>query len=266
MNALAGEVNSAFPGIAEVNPYGIIPNPFYQSSEVGTIRNQENLYGTDGGYSGQVIPIFPWIQPERDVDVIFVVDTESNGPTNTTDGSAIYSTYLSAQENGLTKMPVVPTVEQFAAQNLSARAQFYGCHDPSVATIIFLPDTELGFVSSSAFFFTPEQINRTFDGGEAMVTQSQSDDEQQWPACVACGILQKTDTQLPGICTICLQTYCWPRQTTTQPPPPSGGYDDGLWYPGKYEGPGTPYDDGSWKPGKYEGPGTPYNNGQYDGN
>ena len=35
--------------------------------------------------------------------------------------------------------------------------------------------------------------------------------------------------------------------TTTKPA------DDGSWYPGKYEGPGTPYDNGQWTPDKYPG-------------
>lgn len=221
MSPLASLINTAFPNSTELNPYGIIPNPFYESSETGVIRNQEEIFGTDGGDSGQGIPIFPFIQPTRNVDVIFIVDTESSDATNITDGSSLYATYLSAQENDLTKMPAVPTVEEFAAQNLSSRAQFFGCHDPEVTTLIFLPDTELGFITSSTFLFAPEQLNRTFDGGLAMVTQSQQKHpDLDWPTCLACGILHKKSRDLPEACTACLDAYCWDTQNSTAPEKP----------------------------------------------
>ncbi|USW58013.1 Putative lysophospholipase, catalytic domain, Acyl transferase/acyl hydrolase/lysophospholipase [Septoria linicola] len=201
LNELSTTVNTAFPGIALVNPYGII-------------RDQAQLFGTDGGDSGQAIPVFPWLQPEREVDVIFLIDAATQQPGNITNGTWLYNTYTSAQEKGLTKMPEVPTPADFIAQNLSARAQFYGCHDANVTTLIYLPNTEEGD-APTGFFNTPAELNGTFDGGVSMVTQSQSGAKpEEWAACVACAIVHKTAAELPEVCGGCLERYCWPRNGT----------------------------------------------------
>lgn len=211
-------------GVTLINPYGQIPNPFYQSEDAGVIRDQQIIFGTDGGLSGQAVPGFPFLQPERAVDVIFVVDAQTNSPGNVTNGTAIYNTYTSAQQKGLSRMPKVPTDEEFVSQNLSSGAQFYGCHDPEVATVIFLPNTELGIPNELSF--AEALLNKTFDGGLAMVTQSQSSGESEWAACLACAIVHKNVTELPDVCTGCLEKYCWPRESkngSAPAPSPTGG-------------------------------------------
>jgi lysophospholipase len=197
--------------VSLVNPYGIIPNPFYQAAEAGEIRDQQDIYGTDGGFDGQGIPIWPWLQPERAIDVIFVVDAISTQSGNITNGTAIYRTYTAAQRAGLRRMPLVPTPEEVVERNLTSGAQFYGCYDEEAATVIYLPNTELGDVPR-ANSFTDEEVDDGFDGGLAMVTQSQSGDSE-WAACVACAIVHKNVTELPDVCTGCLERYCWPRDT-----------------------------------------------------
>jgi lysophospholipase len=69
---LAQVVNTVFGGPnVESSPYGIVPNPFYRSKRAGKVNERQDLYMQDGGYTGQGIPIFPFIQPEREIDVIF---------------------------------------------------------------------------------------------------------------------------------------------------------------------------------------------------
>jgi lysophospholipase len=103
-------------------------------------------------------------------------------------------------------MPVIPTPEVFAAQNLSSRAQFFGCHDKKVSTLIYVPNTYESGISSSSYFFTPEQLEYTFQGGVSMATQANN---TEWPACVACAVLHKTSNNLPAVCNGCLDKYCW---------------------------------------------------------
>jgi lysophospholipase len=103
-------------------------------------------------------------------------------------------------------MPVIPSPEIFAAQNLSSRAQFFGCNDDKVSTLIYIPNTYSFNISSSSYFFTPEQLEQTFQSGVKMATQA---DDTQWPTCVACAILHKTSTKLPASCGGCLEKYCW---------------------------------------------------------
>lgn len=222
-------MNTAFEGISLVNPYGIIPNPFYQDSEAGEIRDQEDIFGTDGGDGGQGIPVFPFLQPEREIDVIVLIDSATQRPSNITNGTWLYNTYTSAQAKGLGKMPTVPTPAEFVAANLSARAQFYGCHDQDTATLIYLPNTELGD-APTGFVASPEQNNATFEGGVSIVTQSQSDVEpQEWASCLACAIVHKSVDagSLPEVCTGCLERYCWPRENSTGGGSGGGGGNDG---------------------------------------
>lgn len=122
----------------------------------GTIANQTYIYGTDGGDNGQGIPLLPFLQKERNIDVIFVIDGDSSANnSNVTSGQWVYNTYLAAERQGLEKMPVVPTVTQFLAQNLSERAQFYGCYDENVSTLIYFPNTNLTETTNTQNFFTP---------------------------------------------------------------------------------------------------------------
>lgn len=197
-------IDLTFPADRLVNPYGIIPNPFYQDAEAGSIQSQQNLYMADGGFTGQVIPIFPFIQDERNVDVIILVDTESDTSNTITDGSAVYATYLSAQANGLAKMPIVPTQEQFRAQNLSSRPSFYGCYDEDKTTLVFLPNTDETIVA--AFQYTPDQVQFVFNGGYNMAT---ANNDTEWAGCLACGIMHKSPWELPDSCDACLEKYCW---------------------------------------------------------
>lgn len=71
LTGLAGIVYQFLPAKGEESPFGIVPNPFYEAQNAGDIQKRDYLYMADGGDTGQGIPIFPFLQPERDVDVIF---------------------------------------------------------------------------------------------------------------------------------------------------------------------------------------------------
>jgi lysophospholipase len=156
MSFLADLFRDNFRANVTDNPYAIIPNPFYQSSVAGPIKNQTFIYGTDGGDNGQGIPLLPLLQKERDIQVVFVIDGDSSASNNNvTAGQWMYNTYLAAQVHGLDKMPIVPSSAQFLAQELYTRAQFYGCYDQDVATMIYFPNTNETKTMNTQNFFTP---------------------------------------------------------------------------------------------------------------
>ena len=152
------------------------------------------------------MPLLPFVQDERDIDVIFIIDGDTTTNNNITNGLWPYNTYLAAQRQGLEKMPIVPSSAQFVEQSLYTRAQFYGCHDQNVTTLIYFPNTNETEISATLYFYTPEQINSTFSGGAGMVSQG---GDEEWPACLACGIMHKSDVALPEVCVACLEKYCW---------------------------------------------------------
>lgn len=103
-------------------------------------------------------------------------------------------------------MPVIPDPTTFAAENLDARASFFGCNDTEAATLVFIPNTYSGEYPSSDYFFTPEGVQTVFDGGVKMTTQ---DGDADWPTAVACAILHKKPSTLPSVCDELLNKYCW---------------------------------------------------------
>ncbi|KAF2167127.1 hypothetical protein M409DRAFT_22559 [Zasmidium cellare ATCC 36951] len=206
LSALATVIDVTFPSNVLLNPYAIIPNPFHLDPKAGVIRKQKSLYGTDGGDTGQSILLFPFLQPERRVDVILAIDAQTYAPGNVTNGSAIYNTFLSAQANGLAKMPLIPSPAEYKAQNLSSRAQFFGCYEEGKTTIVYLPNDLSSRISNQQYFFSPEEIEYLFVGGRDLITQ---EGDEEWPGCLACGIMHKESSALPGSCGRCLEKYCW---------------------------------------------------------
>ncbi|KAE9370841.1 FabD/lysophospholipase-like protein, partial [Stipitochalara longipes BDJ] len=52
------------------------PNPFYNPTSAPLVSAQQNLAMVDGGESGQVNPIFPFLQPARNVSMVLVNDND----------------------------------------------------------------------------------------------------------------------------------------------------------------------------------------------
>ena len=212
----------ASPSLDDI-AYGVIPNPFSEYATSRAVSNQTSLYMLDGGLSGQGIPIVPFLQPQREVDVIFgiavhplqvcinanrivVADGESVTTMNTTDGSALYETYTFSRREGLSRMPPVPNNRTYTREGLVSHASFFGCYDKSLTTIIYMPDTTATLDSDETFSFSPSDINTLIQAGTNMVTQS---NDTKWPMCVACAVMHKSVTDLPSACRKCLEDYCW---------------------------------------------------------
>lgn len=99
----------------------VYPNPFYGLSSVAlNISNSQNLTLTDGGMDNQNIPLWPLIQPEREVDVIFAVDSSADTNYNWPNGSSLVTTYERVtgaagvqRSNKSISFPYIPTTETF---------------------------------------------------------------------------------------------------------------------------------------------------------
>ncbi|RDW74870.1 hypothetical protein BP6252_06012 [Coleophoma cylindrospora] len=186
------------------------PNPFYNSAASPLVSSQANLSMVDGGQSGQTDPIFPMLVPERNISVILVNDNAGDTSDNYPNGTAIYSSYLSAQAMGMTRMPFIPTPSVFVAENMTERAVFFGCGDSSVATIVWLPNAPLtaagGGTSTNLLTYNTTMTQSMIANGVAVMTQP---DDIEWPMCLACVIMEGTGTTLPSECTACLAKYCY---------------------------------------------------------
>lgn len=189
--------------------YAVYPNPFANLSGSPEVSSQTDLHLVDGGLSNQNNPIWPFIQPYRNVSVLVVNDNSADTTDNFPNGTEIYNTYLQAQANNLTKMPVIPDVSTFVTEGLNKRATFFGCNDTSVLTIVYLPNVAYTYpsnVSTAQLVYTKNETDGIIGNGNAIATQNGT---QGWPTCFGCAVLMKTNTTLPSDCQGCFDTYCY---------------------------------------------------------
>ncbi|KAL9091006.1 MAG: hypothetical protein Q9159_001632 [Coniocarpon cinnabarinum] len=166
------------------------------------------LYLTDGGESNQNNPIWPFLN-HRDVDVLFVTDVSADGTDSFPNGTEIYHTYQQAQNNGLSRMPVIPDAATFASQGLTQRPTFFGCNDENVMTILWMPNQAYTFQSNTSatqLQYDPDQTNAMIKNGNAIATYG---DSEIFGECVGCAIMKKTGTALPGPCQSCFENFCY---------------------------------------------------------
>ncbi|KAL3433660.1 lysophospholipase catalytic domain-containing protein [Aspergillus tetrazonus] len=200
------------------------PNPFegYQGSTAAISASSE-LNVVDGGEDGQNIPFHPLVQPTRQVDVIFAIDSTAN-IHNWPNGKSLVRTYeRSLNSTGVgngTVFPMIPDTNTFINLGLNQRPTFFGCDAKNLTgpapLIIYLPNAPYTHMSNTSTF----DLSYSYADRDAMIlngynvaTRGNGTVDRQWPTCVGCAILSRsanrTGTALPNACTQCFQNYCW---------------------------------------------------------
>ncbi|KAI8272203.1 Lysophospholipase 1 [Colletotrichum sp. SAR 10_98] len=142
------------------------PNPFYHWNNATNANSQtKQLTLVDGGEDLQNIPFTPLLQPAREVDVIFAVDSSADtlhreGP-NWPNGTAMVATYERSlfQDDGTT-FPPVPDVNTFINLGLNSRPTMFGCDAANLTAnstaplVVYLPHSPYVF-NSNVSTFTP---------------------------------------------------------------------------------------------------------------
>ncbi|KAK3362662.1 phospholipase-like protein [Lasiosphaeria hispida] len=204
------------------------PNPFLGwNNETNENAHSFELDLVDGGEDLQNLPLAPLLQPMRNVDVIFAVDSSADTPYNWPNGTAVRATYdraLSPIANG-TLFPPVPDAHTFVNLGLNSRPTFFGC-DPANFTLsegqvvppllVYIPNapyTAMSNVSTFTSSYPDSQRNDIIRNGLDAGTQGNGTLDAQWTACVACAVLSRslarTNTAVPSVCTDCFTRYCW---------------------------------------------------------
>ena len=104
------------------------PNPFKDSDVAGSksIASNDTLYLCDGGEDLQNIPLYPLLQEQRQVDVIFAYDNSADTNQYWPNGASMVASYqeqFGNQSNG-TSFPYVPDVATFVNSNLTPNQHF----------------------------------------------------------------------------------------------------------------------------------------------
>ncbi|QSZ30863.1 hypothetical protein DSL72_000421 [Monilinia vaccinii-corymbosi] len=196
--------------------YATYKNPFYQyaspSGQVNSaddIPDQESLSLVDGGEAMQNNPIFPFLQPCRNISVIIVNDNSADTSSHWPNGSEILTTYQQSLKAGLTRMPVIPSADTFVAKGYNKRAAFFGCGDKSKITIVYLPNANYTYdsnVSTAKLIYSKAATAGIIANGMKIATQG---DDSEWPTCLGCAFMEKTGQALPSDCKACFAKYCY---------------------------------------------------------
>ena len=204
------------------------PNPFFHYNNLtNPSANSSTLTLVDGGLDFQNIPLHPVIQPSRNVDVIFAVDSSADTKFHYPNGTALVATYERSQSdvriaNG-TAFPSIPDVNTMVNLGLNTRPTFFGCDSSNITSdyvapiIVYIPLSPY-VVNSNVSTFDPQAFNDTFrnaiiENGYDVATMGNGTINAEWPACAGCAVLsrslQRTGTQVPDVCTKCFRDFCW---------------------------------------------------------
>ena len=223
VNSLLGTISSDNNDIADWSP-----NPFYgYNNATNQNHASSSLTLVDGGEDFQNIPLHPLIQPVREVDVIFAIDSSADTNNSYPNGTALVATYQRSSaviENG-TAFPYIPDQQTIVNLGLNTRPTFFGCDANNYTTagnswpgplLVYLPNTYYVVDSGVSTFtdsYNTSYRNAMIENGYASATMANGTLDNQWPVCVGCAMLQRsiirTGTPMPDACQQCFQRYCW---------------------------------------------------------
>ena len=189
--------------------FGIYPNPFYNYPRSTLVKANKELTLADGGETLQNVPIWPFIQPERNVNVLIANDNSADTSDNFPNGTEIHQTYVRAQAVGLKKMPFIPDVATFVSEGLNKRATFFGCNETGTMFIVYLPNVNYTYPSNqptTKIQYSKAETDGMIANGVEIATQNGT---AGWPFCLACAIKNGDGAKLPKNCNACFQKYCY---------------------------------------------------------
>lgn len=248
LQSLLGRIIGALLG--DNNDIASYPNTFHGINPQKFLgANSSSLTLVDGGEDNENVPLWPLLQPERNVDVILAVDGSADTSFSWPNGSSLVQTRSRVYEGSIfnltVKYPDVPyDTATFVNQGLNARPVFFGCSATDIKTplMIYIPNHP--FISYTnfttfTFDFTDTQIDAFLSNGLAEVANNGT----AFPTCLACALtyrsLQRSGTTPSSVCSQCMTTWCWNGVSNSTAP---ANYDPAL--PGvpaasQVGGPGT---------------------------
>ncbi|KKA30462.1 hypothetical protein TD95_000663 [Thielaviopsis punctulata] len=218
----------------DIAPYR--PNPFRNyNTSYNKLWNQTELDLVDGGEDGQNIPLWPVLQPERGVDVIFAVDSSADTEYSWPNGTAMIATYERTRDpvgRGV-PFPAVPDSNTFINLKLNQQPTFFGCDVKNFSAgavpplIVYMPNgpyTYFGNTSTLTMEYELDVRDSVIFNAQTAASQGNSSSaigQSTWATCVACAALSRsftrTNTSVPRACTDCYTKHCWNGTYDTSP-------------------------------------------------
>lgn len=223
----------------EQNDVSTVPNPFFGYSGEGDVEVTDirNITLVDGGLDNENVPLWPLVEPARDLDIIIAIDSSAD-ITNWPNSSALYQTSLRAQYPTYNQyaFPVMPDTNTVINRGLNTRPVFYGCdanvnvtnsntsfNGTKTPIVVYMPSYPYSALANTSTFmleYSSSQAQGVIDNSVNVATLGGVDSE--WATCLGCAILQRgferSNTPRPEVCTRCLNKWCWDGVTNTTTP------------------------------------------------
>lgn len=206
------------------------PNPFKDSKFVysnysKSITESDSLFLVDGGEDDENIPFVPLIQENRNLDIIFAVDSSADMKIQWPDGSSMVHTYERqfVTQGDKIAFPYVPDTNTIVNLGLNKRPTFFGCDASNLTNlsyipplVVYLPNSEYSFNSNQSAFklsYTDQQRRKMIQNGFEIATRNNFTDDPDFFGCVGCAIIRRKQEKLglpfPEECERCFINYCW---------------------------------------------------------
>lgn len=231
------------------------PNPF-SNSPFGTaagIKDDDTLFLVDGGEDNQNVPLYPLLEEERGVDIIFSFDNSADTDQNWPNGSSLVNTYERQFVNASANFafPYVPGIDTFLHNNLTARPTFFGCYASNLTDlmeevgtdyvpplVVYIANRPWSYNSNTSTFklkYDDDEKLSMIQNGFAISTFGNLTVDDQFNKCIGCAILQRSKERM-GVpigdeCQSCFDDYCWDGSTYTYE---DDSYPDSFTDTGRY--------------------------------
>lgn len=212
------------------------PNPFYNSlyGNLDSMVNNKTLHLVDGGEDQQNVPLYPFIQTSRDVDIIFAYDNSADTLHKWPNGSSLTHTYLRqfGEQGKGTPFPYVPLVSEFLSEKLTERPVFFGCsaanmsdlvsyhnntvNGTDIPLVVYMPNSRYNYNANMSTYkmnYERNEMDGLVRNGFSVSTRGNFLADSQWNKCVGCAIIRR-EQERRGIeqsdeCKQCFSNYCW---------------------------------------------------------
>lgn len=217
------------------------PNPFIGTkASTALVVNTAILDLVDGGEDSQNIPLYPLLQPDRGLDVIFAYDNSADTDDNWPDGASLVASYqrqFVTQGNG-TLFPQVPTTSAFLAADMGQKPIFFGCNAKSLSPLlqegvaanaiydspllVYTANRKYSYSSNKATLklqYTNAEKYSMIQNGFEVASRNNRTDDSDWAVCVGCAIIRR-EQERQGLeqseqCKTCFDKYCWTDAVST---------------------------------------------------
>ncbi|EIN07115.1 hypothetical protein PUNSTDRAFT_144669 [Punctularia strigosozonata HHB-11173 SS5] len=218
----------------DIAPY---PNPWYgYLPQQNDIAGNQSISLVDGGEALDNIPLWPLLNPDRQVDFVMAYDSSADTDYSYPNGTAMIATWNRTMYNSQKySMPNVPTnSNSWVNLGLNSRPTFFGCNASDVTNynasanwtapiIAYIPSWPWSyFANTSTYKLSYEHSESLGALNNAFHSTTLNDTVSDWPKCLACAVVKRS-VERSGLshsdqCQECYNTWCWNGTTNdTQP-------------------------------------------------